>query len=192
MFGKVSYGKEKYGKTRFFEIPGVIPRPANEKTPNINRRVLSTPPLNRRRLRNLQFSGQGKEVIQRKPGEEVTLSAQWLIKDVSDIGAITEEAYDFIGAGYTDGAETDDPAKGEMWLEVKKQSTGDYVSIEKDGIEVLANRVHLIVHDGDNNKIEPWVRYNSPRTPGAYTFTLYASKTGGEDEAFDSWTEAIR
>lgn len=192
MFGRVSPGKEKYGKTRFFEIAGIIPRPANIKTPNINRRTLRTPPINRRRLRNLTSVSQGKQVIPRKPGEEVTVSGKWMIKDVSDISRPTEAAYDWISdGGYTNGQYTDNiSGTGEMWMEITKQNLNAFATIEVDGLEVLADRVHLIVHA--DNSDEPWIRYNTPRVPGAYTFKMFARQTGGEDECFDIWTESVK
>lgn len=191
MFGKVSLGKEKYAKTRFFEIPGVIPRPANEQTPNVNRRILRTPPVNRRVLRNLQDASSGKQVIKRKIGEEVTVSAQAFIKDVSNIADIEEAAYDFIDDGsYADLDATDGLlGDGELWMEITHQNSGSYATIEVGGIAVTANRVHLIVHAA--NPDEPWLRYNSMRLRGAYNFVLYFRRTGGEDECLDRWTESV-
>ena len=117
------------------------------------------------------------------PGEEVTKSYKVYLTE--DGGA----PYDWFMAGYTDGEQLTDLAKGAMLLfSTNQNNQGGNMTLWVGGAEVpVESGIGFYVYDSDHTAAV--LAYNGPEPKCNLLQQAVFTKTGGEDKMVDSWRE---
>ena len=119
--------------------------------------------------------------------EELTDEAEVWLNNLADMTAIVQEQVNFITAGYSNGALTDDITKGMLYVERINEETGEFATVTIAGVPTVCDKMYLRVYTA--NPKNPYRSFNGPTVAGAYRCRAIYTKPNGEDYIVKSWTE---